>query len=68
MAVLLADEARRRARRALLRLAAYAVPAVLGTFAVARSVEAHSNQPDTKKHCLPCTPHGGPGCLPPCAP
>ena len=44
-----ADEARRVARRALLRRAAYAIPAVLGTFAVARNAAAQSS-------CLPsCT-------------
>ncbi|MCI0343536.1 MAG: hypothetical protein L0216_20715 [Planctomycetales bacterium] len=58
---------RQSARRRLLRLAGYLVPAVLGTFTVTRSAEGHSCGP-RPKHCLPCTPHGGPGCSPPCGP
>ncbi|MCI0343245.1 MAG: hypothetical protein L0216_19225 [Planctomycetales bacterium] len=64
----------REARRRLLQLALYLPPAVLGTFAVTRSAGAHTCAPSPgcrprdRRHCLPCTPHGGPGCTPPCAP
>ncbi|MHC5020417.1 MAG: hypothetical protein ACYTGX_09955 [Planctomycetota bacterium] len=47
------DDARRAARRALLRRAVYSIPAVLGTFAVARNAAAQSS-------CLPncsCQPN-----------
>lgn len=52
------------ARRALLRAGAYLVPALLGTFAVARSAGAHSCAPHG---CIPanCTPHRGPKPKPP---
>ncbi|MCI0343535.1 MAG: hypothetical protein L0216_20710 [Planctomycetales bacterium] len=46
------EEARRQARRKLLRLAVYLPPAILGTFAVTRTAEALS--------CLPaygCAPN-----------
>lgn len=54
------------ARRLVLRAGIWIVPAVLGTFAVGRGAEAHTT--GKPKHCLPCTPHGGPGCSPPCGP
>ncbi|MCI0341145.1 MAG: hypothetical protein L0216_08310 [Planctomycetales bacterium] len=62
------DGRQRLARRALLRAGAYVVPALLGSFAVTRSAEAHTTGDPTGIHCIPCTPHGGPGCTPPCPP
>ncbi|MCI0341144.1 MAG: hypothetical protein L0216_08305 [Planctomycetales bacterium] len=45
---LTSEEARRRARRKVLRLAGWTVPAILGTFAVSRSAGAVT--------CAPCQP------------